>query len=406
MGDTITHPQPFAAGKKIIIAGAGLSGLSFAISLHQQHTTLYPTLAPPSITILERDPQNFGEQRKGYSITIRADHPSRGLQTLKNLGLLDKVLKESVTDGHGKFATFCYWDENWKLLKRFEHEVPEGLPVSATRIARDMLRKILLDAFPGEIRWGTTCTDVEPPNQDRQIGVRLSNGEIEYCDLLISADGARSKLRSSIRPNDNLQFVGVVWLRGISRFADGIPEPVSRDFGLNVGGKGNSFFASPIDGGNLVWSVSYMAEGPREVSKQPHPIADAESLLREVLQRCACIAEPLETIVRATDVNTLEVDNAWDKQPFSHADAGMGNVGNGRVVFIGDANHAMSAFSGNGANMALADGWDLAEQLWKFERLEDALRVYDGLSVPRAREVIETSHETIKAAHNVVPFDA
>jgi 2-polyprenyl-6-methoxyphenol hydroxylase-like FAD-dependent oxidoreductase len=69
------------------------------------------------------------------------------------------------------------------------------------------------------------------------------------------------------------------------------------------------------------------------------------------------------------------------------------------VVFLGDANHAVTPFAGAGACLALSDGWDLAEQLVKHEKFEDALKAYDELSIPRAKNVLRMSHFTIKFGH-------
>ncbi|ODQ70252.1 hypothetical protein LIPSTDRAFT_107393 [Lipomyces starkeyi NRRL Y-11557] len=49
-----------------------------------------------------------------------------------------------------------------------------------------------------------------------------------------------------------------------------------------------------------------------------------------------------------------------DKEAFPHTGGNQNHVS---VVFIGDSNHAVSPSAGNGANMALKDGWSLQSNL-------------------------------------------
>ncbi|KAI0390781.1 hypothetical protein F5Y17DRAFT_461456 [Xylariaceae sp. FL0594] len=102
---------------------------------------------------------------------------------------------------------------------------------------------------------------------------------------------------------------------------------------------------------------------------------------------------PFNDILDATDPSTTMVLNARDKQPFPH------DLRAGPVVFVGDANHALSPFAGNGANLALKDGWDLAEKLCVPESLAHAVAAYDKLSIPRAIATLKSSHWRIKVAH-------
>jgi 2-polyprenyl-6-methoxyphenol hydroxylase-like FAD-dependent oxidoreductase len=46
----------------------------------------------------------------------------------------------------------------------------------------------------------------------------------------------------------------------------------------------------------------------------------------------------------------------------------------------------MSPFAGNGANMALMDGWELANELCKSNSLLAAVTAYDLFSLPRFKE--------------------
>jgi 2-polyprenyl-6-methoxyphenol hydroxylase-like FAD-dependent oxidoreductase len=66
---------------KVIIIGAGISGLTLGIAL----TQLAPRI---EVEVFERDAAAAG--RKGYAIGLKGDS---GLEVLGRLGLRDKVLK-------------------------------------------------------------------------------------------------------------------------------------------------------------------------------------------------------------------------------------------------------------------------------------------------------------------------
>jgi 2-polyprenyl-6-methoxyphenol hydroxylase-like FAD-dependent oxidoreductase len=400
------YPQatPFLAGQKIIIAGAGLAGLSFAIALQKQwsasKTNPGPSPSPPTIVIYERDPAPRSTDREGYSLSIRSDPYSGGMQALRSLGLLEPVLRASLT-GHNppSGSGFAIWDKDWnELLKlKLKDSNPE-LPVPSMRIARKALRQILIDAIsPNDvIHWDVACTSAAQLDNSGRVQVQLSNGDTDACDLLIAADGANSKIRAALRPLDALSFAGAVCITGEASFSDGIPATLTHDWGTVVGAGGVSLFAAPVTDERAVWSLSYLAASPRESVKPPLSLQQAKELRQEVLDRGRAIAAPFETLVYATDPAMVTVFNARDKQPFAHV-GGDGECG--RVVFIGDSNHAMSPFAGNGANMALMDGWDLAEELCSSASLVDALRKYDAKSMPRSKKAISMSHWSIDMAH-------
>src|SRR5256885_2833442 len=90
------------------------------------------------------------------------------------------------------------------------------------------------------------------------------------------------------------------------------------------------------------------------------------------------------------------VFNAMDKPPFPHTNTNRKNM---PVVFIGDSNHAMSPFAGNGANMALMDGVDLVEHICMSESFDSALTKYDSSSITRSKSAIRISHWVISMAH-------
>ena len=87
--------QHFLSGKRIIIAGGGIAGLSFAASLNQLwHSALGP---PPIITIFDRDAQDVDQQREGYSLSLAGHDNTGGLIALKSMNLLVPTHLASVT---------------------------------------------------------------------------------------------------------------------------------------------------------------------------------------------------------------------------------------------------------------------------------------------------------------------
>ncbi|PGH02257.1 hypothetical protein AJ80_08882 [Polytolypa hystricis UAMH7299] len=382
------EPQlPFAAGKKIIIIGGGVAGLAFAISLRKQ----WPDgSAFPEIVVYERDNKELSIGREGYSISIRGDARSGGLQALEKMGLSDTATQQAVSqsgvDGSGGFMM---WDLQWNTLLGLGNQ-------PGIRITRDTLRRVMIDAALSipevHIRWGTACSDVKL--EDGIVTVVLPDGNVDQADILIAADGASSKIRVSVRPDDKLSFAGAVLISGSSNFPSGqVPAPVDRNWGLVLGGGGTGFFTSPVAASRALWSVSYLSNEPREKMKTPYSQEQVETLLEEALDRGRSFAEPFQSMVKNSDPATVKVINAMDKPPFSHADP------QSPIIFIGDANHPVSPFAGNGANMALMDGWELATQFSKAKSLPEALTAYDKSSVSRSQAALSQSHWSISMAH-------
>lgn len=402
MAGTCSPQKPFLAGKKIIVAGAGIAGLSFVTALRKQWSTLTfhlgASLDPLTIVMYERDSKPLSTDQEGYSLSIRSDPYSGGMQALHKLGLLESMLRASLTGDEPSNSGFAIWDKDWNEILKFKPKAADpSFPAPSMRIARKALRQILIDAVSPDdvIHWGTSCMSTVQDEHGR-VQVQLSNGDTDSCDILIAADGANSKLCAALRPHSTRSFAGAVCIAGQASFPDGVPAPLNRDWGTVIGGGGVSLFASPVTDREAIWSLSYLSASPRERIKPPLSPAQAEGLRKEALDRGSAIAPPFETLVDATGPAMLAVANMRDKMPFAH----VGKDGKcGRVVFIGDSNHAMSPFAGNGANMALMDGWDLAEQLCKCSELVDALRKYDAKSMPRSKKAIQMSHWTIAMAH-------
>jgi len=388
----------FLSGKKIVVAGAGVAGLAFVIALKKLWD---PSIEPPVIFIYERDAKEPSITREGYSLSLNGVDHNSGLYALKQLGLLDDILDRAVfrveDQGKGK-GHFTMWTHEFKPMISVRSKGTAGLPTAGIRITRKDLRRILIDAVPARnhIYWGIACSSVERLD-DGRLQVQLINQDTaeetyEECDFLVAADGASSKIRACLRPDDDLKFAGAVQLAGNAKFESDIPYPLNENWGGVLTGTGSSCFFSAVDKHTLVWSLSVLEPEPRPKYDNSDP-QQVENMIRQVRELGKDIKDPFKAILDATEPSTTLVLNARDKQPFPHDPKA------GPVLFIGDANHAVSPFAGNGANLALKDGWDLAEMLCMSDSLDHVMVAYDKLSVPRAIATLQTSHWRIKVGH-------
>jgi 2-polyprenyl-6-methoxyphenol hydroxylase-like FAD-dependent oxidoreductase len=387
----------FLSGRHIVVAGAGLSGLSFAIALRK----LWPeSVTPPHITIFERDTEADAEGRQGYSLSLAGYDETGGLVALRDLGLLDEILPHAIT-GLGGAGCFKIWDNNWSEIMSVRFRPAEGLPSSGIRVARRDLRRTLLAAVADEIHWGTACVSAAK-TKDGKVSIQLAGTDVRpdestmQCDFLVVADGASSKIRTSLRPDDVLQFAGATQMVGIASFPDGSPAQLRDNWGLQISwGDGVTCFYSPVDHNNVLWALGFLEqhERPREEYNSQQAM---QALLKEARERGAKpFGSQFQTIVDATE-NPKDVAclSARDKKPFRH------DLDEAAIVFIGDSNHAVSPFAGYGASLALKDGWDLSKALVSSSTAKEAIQKYDAVSVPRALKILDSSRWRIKYGHS------
>ena len=386
----------FLENKRIVVAGGGIAGTAFAVSLLQLASSLPNSL---TITILERDLQDVASQREGYSLSLSGHDDTGGLVALKKMGLLHRAIQTAVPGTEQ--GAFKIWGNDWKEKACLRRKPVEGLPVSGIRIARRELRELLQEtaqSMGAAIHWGSQCVSVSSTDSEGvRVEVQKADGSTyqQDGDLLIVADGASSRLRAQLRPGDQLEYAGAVLRGGLSRFEHGLPQQLARDWGFQLSGDGVSCFYSPVDEKSLLWAVGHL-----ESEEAPTLDREDHKAIGQVIEHARRLGtrfhEPFNTVVDHTDPTTILHLNAREKPPFPNKPH-MSSI---PAIFIGDANHALSPFAGYGANLALADGWDLADVLCRADDLETAVGWYDDKSVPRAENVLKRSRKMLRMGHS------
>lgn len=405
--EKILHPL---SDKHIIVSGGGIAGLAFARGLARH----WPVgIQPPRITIYERGPRDLPPERGNYSLSLRSDKQSGGLQAIRQLGLLDEIIKASVPNSSSGGSVR---DRNWEPLLHVRHPrtPPDGLPVAGMRITRNSTRETFIQALPEDVvtHYGAQCISAMKSTQGGMIVTFNDHTQVD-CDLLVVADGASSKLRTALLPEDSLQYAGVVCIGGNAYFPPGqVPPQVEDAFGPVIGGEGTGLVVFPIDDRSAVWFISHRTPERRTPVQGAKAVEMKDRILAEAARRGAVFGPKFKELLDATEPSTLKIFNAMDKRPITHTQAKELPV-----VFIGDANHAVSPFAGkcsqgksshlnnadislgNGANMALMDSVSLSKALSEEGSIAEAIAAFDKESIVRCEKAWKTSHIVIRMIH-------
>jgi 2-polyprenyl-6-methoxyphenol hydroxylase-like FAD-dependent oxidoreductase len=324
---------------RIGVVGAGFGGCASALALAQggHQVTLIEAVAKP--------------EPVGAGIMLQ---PS-GMLALARLGVLGEVLRHGercqrlhcVTHRQRTLFDLAYAAHDARLF---------GLGVH-----RGALFSALFSGLPAagvRLELGVTAVHVEGEHVLDAQGGR--HGPFE---LIVVADGARSRLRSALghaRKDDAYPW-GALW------FVARDPEHVFR---------GELFQA--VDGAQAMLGMLPTGTRPgdptRLVSLFSSVRLDRVSALRERgLQ--AWKDDALRLTPRCAPV--LAQISSFDQLLVApYRDVRLRRLHEGRVVYVGDAAHAMSPQLGQGSNLALLDALALADALGSGRSLADALGAY------------------------------
>lgn len=368
------------AGREALVIGAGIAGLAAAAAL---------ALRGARVRVLEQAPA-LGEVGAGLQIG------PNGVAVLEALGL------------RCAGAALASTPEAVELHDRTGSRVAR-VPMGAEMLARhgrpywQLHRADLLGLLEGaakaagvRVETGVRVARVVPgddhgalPGAGPRTRPRLwtEEGARFDADLIVAADGMRSRTRATVFGGGVPRFAGCVAWRALVP-AERLARP-HREIARVVMGPGRHVVSYPLRGGSLVNLVAIEERGSGAEEGWTRRGDPAE--LRGAF---AGWAPDVTDLLGAVD--SVFVWGLHDHEP-------LPTWARGGVVMIGDACHPMLPFLAQGAGMGLEDAWVLAKELDAAEEVAAGLAAFENRRRGRAGRVQRAAAKNGRIYHLSTP---
>jgi 2-polyprenyl-6-methoxyphenol hydroxylase-like FAD-dependent oxidoreductase len=235
------------------------------------------------------------------------------------------------------------------------------------------------------IRHGASLAAVQD-GSDR-VTAHFTDGSTVTGDLLIGADGLNSTVRRAIAPATQPCHAGECVFYGYSTSIL-LAEEADDERITMVRGSAAAFGYAVSPGGQTYW-FARVTGAPLSADEIAHGTPGQwRELLLPLLREDATSAAD---IVAAT-TDDIMVTNATEIPPGAPWRSG-------RTLIIGDAAHAASPATGQGASMAMEDAVILAKALRDTPDTETALSLYETLRRPRVEHNTTVSGNISRGVH-------
>ncbi|OBG33632.1 FAD-dependent monooxygenase [Mycolicibacter heraklionensis] len=354
----------------VVIAGAGIGGLTTALTLHA-------CAIPATVVESARELRPLGV---GINLLPHA------VREVFALGLGERLSALAVAP-----TSLAYFDTRGRELFREPRGLAGGYEFPQYSVHRGDLQLLLLDAVrerlgAGAIRTGSRVTGFV----DDGDAVRVQLGDDELAgSVLVGADGIHSAVRAQLHPaGDELRWSGVRMWRGA---APGEPYLDGQTMAIVKADDGIELVIYRIGAGLINW-VLLVPEA------QPGPLPDAARWN----QRCQ--AEQVLDYLDGWRLDWLDVADLVSRtaDPLEYPMVDRDPLpwwGRGRVTLLGDAAHPMYPVGANGGSQAILDARALAESLAAHP--DTGLRVYEDHRREPTAAVVAANREMHRRGANL-----
>jgi 6-hydroxynicotinate 3-monooxygenase len=345
--------------RRIAVVGAGLGGLTAAGFLQR---------AGFAVKVYEQAP---AFSRIGAGIILSANVS----KVLRRLGLQEALVAAGIkSDRYVSRA----WDSGATMYEIvFDAEAERRYGGPYVHIHRGDLHEVLVQGVAPD----TVAFDHQLVNlKETHDAVRLifANGAEAAADLVIGADGIRSKVREFLLGPEPPRFVGAAAFRAIFPAArlDGFYIPDCTKWW----GTDRHCLPYYLTGRrDEVYAIGVVPAASWDSEEQSLPATRAQ-----YLDAFAEFHSDLQRVLNAVDGVTL-----WPIFDRERNDCWSG----GRLVLLGDACHPMRPFMAAGGAMAVEDAAILARCLQQIDDLAAAFRTYEATRIGRVADVQRISVE-------------
>lgn len=320
----MTMSIPLSNPMSIAIVGAGPGGLALARVLHVNGI---------DAVVYERQSSRDARDQGGM-LDIHS-----GQRALREAGLIDQFY--AIARGAGQDMRLLEPDGTLLL----QEDTPDDAPLDRPEVDRADLRDLLLDSLPEHtVRWGHAFESA-----DNGL-LRFTDGSSATYDLLVGADGARSRVRALLtdaRPAHIGQNVVELGIPDIDHTHPDLAAMVGRG-NYWVLGNGKSLAAQRNGDGRVRIGLSFYNTTEDWLATSGIPFDDPAAARAWLIEELAGWDPRFTALIAACDdkvlprsITTLPAGLTWPSTP--------------GVTLLGDAAHLMPPV-GEGANMALLDG--------------------------------------------------